>query len=268
MMREGTLLLAVLMALLIGTPVFGASFDCGKARTKIERMICADPKISALDEELVKVYKEASGLAPDPPAFKTAQQDWLRKVRGASANPEDIQAAYLARIEEIRLDPKLRKSLFAAAGPPAHIFGRYSETEPLCFNPKEGADEYDCKEDVESYIDLRPGPGNAVLVKGELWFFNGFQCGPFGGEAEWVHDVLRLPNLEDEENRCVLIMRFRDGKVFTEDPGSLCKSAFLCGANAGFHNIKLPKLTDTGDGRAKARRHRKSPASSSDKKTQ
>lgn len=126
--------------------------------------------------------------------------------------------------------------------PPASIFGRYSETEPLCFNPKDGADEYDCAHgDVENYIDLRPGPGNAVIVKGELWFLNGHQCGPFEGRAEWINGVLRLPQLE-EENRCVLLLRFKDDKIFTEDPASLCKQAFLCGANAGFHNIELPKI--------------------------
>ncbi len=140
------------------------------------------------------------------------------------------------------LDQKVRKKLFASTAPPASIFGRYSETEPLCFNAKDGSDEYDCTDkEAESYFDIRPGQGNTVLVKGELWFFNGFQCGPFEGVAEWVNGVLRLPKLE-EENRCVLLMRFRDGKIFTEDPASLCKQAFMCGANAGFHNIELPKI--------------------------
>ena len=229
-----------------------ASFDCGKAETKIERAICADPKLSALDDELAKVYKEALGLASDQTAFKKAQHDWLKEVRDAAENPGDIEAAHLARIEEIRSDPKLKKRMFAVTAPPASIFGRYSETEPNCSYPKEREDEYDCTgEPGESYIDIKAGPGNSVAVTGELWFFNGHACGPFEGKAEWVHDSLRMPNLEDEENRCVLIMRFKDGKVFTEDPGSFCKTAFLCGANAGFHNIELPKLTVAGKGTKK-----------------
>lgn len=57
-----------------------------------------------------------------------------------------------------------------------------------------------------------------------------------------VSDSLRMPYLENEEPRCVLIMRLRDGKIFTEDPGSFCKDALGCGANAGFHNMELPKL--------------------------
>jgi hypothetical protein len=170
---------------------------------------------------------------------------WLRKVRASAETPEEIRAAYLARIEEIRLGPGLKRPMFAGSGPPASIYGRYSETEPLCFNPNDGADEYDCSgAEVESYIDIKPGPQNAATVRGELWFFDGHVCGPFEGKAEWVNDALRMSKLEDEENRCVLLMTFKDGKLFTEDPGGFCKQALLCGANAGFHGVDLPKIKE------------------------
>ncbi|MCG6533176.1 MAG: hypothetical protein L7F78_00500 [Syntrophales bacterium LBB04] len=182
-------------------------------------------------------------LLPDPSVLKKSQAAWLNEKRNVSDNQDDIEAANLTRIEEIRLEPKLKKKLFADTDPPVSIFGRYSKTEPLCFNPKKGSDEYDCEpREVEDYFDLKPGSGHSVKVKGELWSLNGNQCGPFEGEAEWIYDTLRLPNLDDEEVRCVLLMRFKDGKIFTEYPASLCKSV-LCGANAGFHGIDLPKLT-------------------------
>lgn len=234
-----------------------ASFDCKKASAAIEDQICRTPKLSALDDELAEVYREALKLVSTPSAFKKTQQKWIKKERNASGNSGDIEAAYLARIEEIRLDPEVKKKLFAQSVPPARIFGRYSETEPLCFNPKDGADEYDCAHgDVENYIDLRPGPGNAVIVKGELWFFNGHQCGPFEGIGEWVNGILRFPQLQ-EENRCVLLLRFSDGKVITEDPASLCKQALLCGANAGLHNIVLPKVTSDAKGKKADNKGRK-----------
>ena len=59
-----------------------------------------------------------------------------------------------------------------------------------------------------------------------------------------VSDSLRMPNLENEEARCVLIMRFRDGKIFTEDPGNFCKDALGCGANAGFHILELQSFPE------------------------
>src|SRR5574340_643301 len=159
--------LAFLAVLLFAgaSAVNAAGYDCKKAKSKIEHLICSDPKLSALDEELSAVYKEASGLVSDPSGMKKAQLDWIRQKRGASDNPGDLEAAYLARSEEIRLDPRVKKKLFARSVPPAFIFGRYSETEPDCSYPGEDEDEYDCSgEPVESYIDIKAGPGNAVAV--------------------------------------------------------------------------------------------------------
>jgi len=40
-------------------PATAASFDCGKARTKVEKLICADPQLSRQDSELAATYAEA-----------------------------------------------------------------------------------------------------------------------------------------------------------------------------------------------------------------
>lgn len=103
---------AILAVLLFASAsaVNAASFDCKKAQSKTEQMICSDPKLSALDEELSAVYKEASGLVSDPSAMKKAQLEWINQKRSASDNPGDLEAAYLARIEEIRLDPRVKRS--------------------------------------------------------------------------------------------------------------------------------------------------------------
>src|SRR5512142_817260 len=81
-----------------------ASFDCARAQSKIERQICADPKLSALDDELAQVYKDALGRVSDPEALKKAQRDWLKKVRSSLETPYAIATAYRARIDEIALD--------------------------------------------------------------------------------------------------------------------------------------------------------------------
>lgn len=233
------------MLLINAAAASAASFDCNKAQSNIEQQICSDPKISALDDELALVYQNALKLVSDPAGLKKVQLKWMKEVRDVSDSPKAILAAYLARIEEVRLNAKVKKHLFARSAPPQDILGRYSNKEPLCFGTKRGSDEYDCNHaEVESYIDLKAGPGHSVSIKGELWFLNGHQCGPFKGVAEWVDGVLRMPQLGDLENRCVLLMRFRDGKIFTEDPGSNCKQALLCGANGGFHSIELPKKKD------------------------
>ena len=86
---------------------FAASFDCGKAQTGVERLICTNPRLSALDDELATAYKDALGLAPDPAALKKEEQSWLKKVRNSAGTAGEIEAAYVARLGELRLPPGL-----------------------------------------------------------------------------------------------------------------------------------------------------------------
>ena len=82
-----------------------ASFDCEKATTSVERLICADPELSELDEELGQTYSltlEASSNSLD---LRKAQRDWLKnrdqymlgdQARGSVAD------MYRSRIAELR----------------------------------------------------------------------------------------------------------------------------------------------------------------------
>ena len=51
--------LAGLLLILLAAPATAASFDCAKARTKVEKLICKDPQLSRQDEDLAKAYGEA-----------------------------------------------------------------------------------------------------------------------------------------------------------------------------------------------------------------
>lgn len=42
-----------------------ASFDCAKTRSKPELLICGDPELSRLDDELALIYAAAKAVAPD-----------------------------------------------------------------------------------------------------------------------------------------------------------------------------------------------------------
>lgn len=57
----------------------GPSFDCAKATTKVEKMICADAELSKLDADLDRVYGEALRKASDPPTLKKQQRGWLKE---------------------------------------------------------------------------------------------------------------------------------------------------------------------------------------------
>jgi len=77
-----TRLLAILAGLLLvatAAPAAAASFDCAKARTKVEKLICKDPQLSRQDEDLAKAYGEALKLWDGQIAayVKLSQRGWV-----------------------------------------------------------------------------------------------------------------------------------------------------------------------------------------------
>ena len=75
--------LALLLSVGIGSVGQAASFDCTKATTEIEIAICADPRLSELDESIASVY---FGLNPEGRYFQQlveAQRLWIKSERSA-----------------------------------------------------------------------------------------------------------------------------------------------------------------------------------------
>ena len=67
--------LAYLLAIsLVPFPLAAQGFDCGKAQSKVEKMICADPELSSLDEKIAMVYGEVLKKFPDEALFKERQR--------------------------------------------------------------------------------------------------------------------------------------------------------------------------------------------------
>ena len=72
------LLLILLGWLALSFVAQAASFDCSKAQSKIEKMICADAELSRLDEEIAKVYGDVLKKSPDEALLKKQQRGWLK----------------------------------------------------------------------------------------------------------------------------------------------------------------------------------------------
>ena len=79
----------------------GASFDCLKASTRIEKLICADSQLSNMDLLLARSYKQALSNTSHQTDLKKEQRNWLKVVRGACTDTECLQQAYLSRITEL-----------------------------------------------------------------------------------------------------------------------------------------------------------------------
>lgn len=58
--------------------VSAASFDCAKAKSKVEKTICSDPVLGMLDEQLLIAYKASMTTHPLPDYVKARQKDWIK----------------------------------------------------------------------------------------------------------------------------------------------------------------------------------------------
>jgi uncharacterized protein len=85
-----------------------ASFDCAKAATKSEKLICADPQVSAADEQLAEVYRRVLEQLSDfdKDGLKKEQRNWIKTQRDACPDAACMLKAYQARIAALEaLEP-------------------------------------------------------------------------------------------------------------------------------------------------------------------
>lgn len=94
-------IVGILLLGCFSTP-FAASFDCGKAQTLVEKAICQNPSLSALDVELAAVYQTALQSLPDKPALREQQRQWLLNTRNPCQNETCLKRAYQQRIDTLR----------------------------------------------------------------------------------------------------------------------------------------------------------------------
>lgn len=74
-----------------------AGFDCAKAVSFVEKAVCADKRLSELDDALASAYKETAANAADPASLKSGQLAWL-KTRNACQDLDCLLALYKKRI--------------------------------------------------------------------------------------------------------------------------------------------------------------------------
>jgi uncharacterized protein len=93
-------LLTSASALAAGTPKPG--FDCAKATTKTEKMICGSRELSILDKDMSGFYRTL--VAGEYPQIATKQREWLekRKQCESSQGPEPcLVVLYKMRVTEL-----------------------------------------------------------------------------------------------------------------------------------------------------------------------
>lgn len=93
--------ISALLFTLMAIPANATSFDCRRAQSKVESMICADRGISKLDEQLDIAYTQIRTRSRDDETEKKMQRVWL-KERNTCTDLACLQRVYTSRIVELR----------------------------------------------------------------------------------------------------------------------------------------------------------------------
>lgn len=106
------------VAVLTTASVQAASFDCAKAQTRVEKLICDSPKLSKLDEEMAVIYGKAQLRSPVTSDLKKEQLLWV-SARNLCPDTECVQDAYVKRLSALQVDAQTAnvKVQPASAGP-------------------------------------------------------------------------------------------------------------------------------------------------------
>lgn len=93
-------LISILAIILLPSGIFAASFDCIKARTEVEKMICANNKLSNLDEKMAAAYQVALQDGRRINHIQQVQKRWL-KERNGCLDVDSLKRAYQSRLQEL-----------------------------------------------------------------------------------------------------------------------------------------------------------------------
>lgn len=81
---------------------YAPSFDCAKASTVQEKLICSDRSLSRLDDTLSDVYSAALKKSPEGAEVKAEQIRWVKAERSLCATVEKLSDCMRARIAALR----------------------------------------------------------------------------------------------------------------------------------------------------------------------
>ena len=90
-------------AVTTGETSWSPSFNCAKASTGSERLICSSKEISEADVQLNQAYKTAINNSTNVNELKNSQRTWRKTIRDACSNIDCMLNAYQIRINEIKI---------------------------------------------------------------------------------------------------------------------------------------------------------------------
>jgi uncharacterized protein len=116
--------------LALALPAQAASFDCAKASTKIEKIICGSSNVSSVDEDVELAYLRALERTEDRQKLMQDQRNWLKNVRNACPDADCLFKAYAIR--EGDLDAIPTHKCYWLEPPRKDSAGKRPPVEPIC----------------------------------------------------------------------------------------------------------------------------------------
>lgn len=77
------------------------SFDCARASTRAELLVCDDDHLARLDQALSIAYRNARMRTRDRQALQARQNEWRRQVRDACTEADCVAAVYEQRTRQL-----------------------------------------------------------------------------------------------------------------------------------------------------------------------
>lgn len=187
---------SLLLAVLANT-AHSASFDCAKATSAVETMICQNTELSILDSQLLTAYKKALADSSTTNDIKGEQKDWLYSVRNHCADIACLTTAYQSRLKQL-----------AAIKPLSGIAGDYERHD------KNASISVQAVEYEQFHIT-----GNAVWI-GNAKTGN-VNIGELDGLFELEGNTLHYHSGQDEW-ACKLTLTFSKNRLTVSDDNGYC----------------------------------------------
>ena len=147
--------------IVLGMNTQAASFDCGKASTKVEHLICDNAEISKLDSKLGQDYQDVLSKANDEQKQNviTEQKHWLKFTRNACEKLTCLKHAYWSRQAALETYFEPRASLYTKESDKAEAIKQVLATAPLYYSTNTiSATSQFCKQifdDLKQMKDIR-----------------------------------------------------------------------------------------------------------------
>ena len=119
--------IVVLIMTAFSIDIYAASFDCAKAKSRAEILVCSDSELSSLDDDLAKIYSKAKSLAASPAEFKAQGEREWKKREATCIDKQCLLAWYSQRSDQLlsvinaqvsKLQPPLQSAKDLAVIPP------------------------------------------------------------------------------------------------------------------------------------------------------